>query len=206
MCRVINTTFSDITLPAKFTLTGAQTIPESGISDVWETDADNVSSIEPISDISFDIDIPDITKSDRAALIKFLEENRHVFAKDKSEDLGFFPIITQTIDTQGSRPVAQRFYRTSPEKRSKIDRQIEENLALGLIEPSTSEWHSPVVLVKKADNSWRLCCDYRKLNQITRPQSLPLPRLEDVWDAVGENKAKVFSSLDRMDSNLQTAP
>ena len=67
---------------------------------------------------------------------------------------------------------------------------------MGLVEPSTSEWRSPVVLVKKADGGWRLCCDYRKLNAVTRPQSFPLPRLEDVWDAIGEKKATIFSTLD----------
>ena len=67
---------------------------------------------------------------------------------------------------------------------------------LGFIEPSTSEWRSPVVLVKKPDGSWRFCCDYRKLNAVTRPQSFPLPRLEDVWDAVGASGAKVFSVVD----------
>ena len=37
---------------------------------------------------------------------------------------------------------------------------------------------------------------YRKLNAITRPQLFPLPRLEDVWDAVGEANATVYSVLD----------
>ena len=41
-----------------------------------------------------------------------------------------------------------------------------------------------------------MCCDYRRLNAITRPQSFPLPRLEDVWDAIGEKQAKIFSTLD----------
>ena len=51
-------------------------------------------------------------------------------------------------------------------------------------------------MVKKADGSYRLTCDYRKLNSITETESFPLPRLEDVWDLVGESGATVFSTLD----------
>ena len=195
MCRVVNTTANDITMPSQFTLAHVQTVLDSDINDMWETDADNVCSMEPVSDISVDIDNSNITQPDRSALLTFLRENRQAFAKDKSE-LGSSSVVTHTIDTQGAKAVSQRFYRSSPDKRAEIDRQIEENLELGLIEPSTSEWRSPVVLVKKADGSWRLCCDYRRLNTVTRPQSFPLPRLEDVWDAIGEKKATIFSTLD----------
>ena len=90
-------------------------------------------------------------------------------------------------------------------KREEIDRQVEELLQLGLIKPSTSEWTSPVVLVKKPDGSWRLCCDYRKLNAVTKPQSYPLPRLEDVWDAIGEHNTRVLSVLDMSNGFWQLA-
>lgn len=50
--------------------------------------------------------------------------------------------------------------------------------------------------MKKKDGSWRFTVDYRKLNQITVPISQPLPRIEDVFDALGESKARIFSTLD----------
>ena len=189
--------FDVIALPSHFTSAYAHRVTESDISSVCqlETTSDTDLGQEGEGDISFEVNNPDISKGEKAELLQFLTQNRHAFAKDKSE-LRQSSIVTHVIDTQNSLPAAQRFYRTSPEKRAEIDRQIEENLSLGLIEPSTSEWHAPVVLVKKADNSWRLCCDYRKLNAITRPQSFPLPRLEDVWDVIGEQEATIFSTLD----------
>ena len=90
-------------------------------------------------------------------------------------------------------------------KRDKIDRQVEELLQLGLVRPSSSEWTSPVVLVKKADGSWRMCCDYRKLNAVTKPQSYPLPRLEDVWDAIGEHDTHILSVIDMSNGFWQLA-
>ena len=41
-----------------------------------------------------------------------------------------------------------------------------------------------------------ICGGLRKLNQITIPISHPLPRIEDVFDALGESRAMIFSTLD----------
>ena len=67
-----------------------------------------------------------------------------------------------------------------------------------IIQPSNSEWHSPVVLVKKKNNQYRFACDYRALNKVTIPMSFPLPHLESVFDAIGDAKAQYFSNLDLM--------
>ena len=73
---------------------------------------------------------------------------------------------------------------------------VDEMLEQGMIESSNSVWHSPVVLIKKKDNSYRFAVDYRKLNTITKPIAHPLPRLESVFDAIGSAKAKYFTNLD----------
>ena len=105
-------------------------------------------------------------------------------------------MVSHKIDTAEARPQTKRFYRASPKVREEIDKQMNELLSSGSIEPSTSEWTSPVVLVKKKDNSYRFAVDYRQLNSVTKPMSFPMPRLEDIWDAVGSVNAKVFSVID----------
>ena len=63
-----------------------------------------------------------------------------------------------------------------------------------VIEPSSSPWASPVVLVIKKDGTYQFCVDYRKLNSVTMKDSYPLPRIDDMLDAlVG---ARCFSTLD----------
>jgi Reverse transcriptase (RNA-dependent DNA polymerase) len=82
-------------------------------------------------------------------------------------------------------------------------------LGLGVIEPSTSAWSSPVVLVPKPDGSTRFCVDYQKLNSRTVRDVYPLPRLDDALDTIGE--AHYFTILDarsgfwqiRLDSEAQ---
>ena len=57
-------------------------------------------------------------------------------------------------------------------------------------------WGSPVVLIKKRNGEYRFAVDYRRVNLVSKPISWPLPRLEDVFDTIGESKAQIFSVLD----------
>ena len=73
-------------------------------------------------------------------------------------------------------------------------RQLRSMQEMGVIRPSSSPWASPVVLVRKRDGTHRLCVDYRGLNAVTRADTFPLPRIDDLLDQLGA--AKYFSTLD----------
>lgn len=94
-------------------------------------------------------------------------------------------------DTQ---PIKQRYYPVSPFKQSIIDGEIDEMLKLGIIEPSKSPWSSPVCLVRKSDDSYRFCIDFRKLNAVTKKDSYPIPYISAILDKL--RCAKFISSID----------
>lgn len=77
----------------------------------------------------------------------------------------------------GAPPVSVRPYRYSPELKDEIGKQVQEMLATGVIQPSTSAFSSPVLLVKKKDGSYRFCVDYRYLNVLTLKSKFPIPVL-----------------------------
>ena len=85
-------------------------------------------------------------------------------------------------------------YRRYVMENDEIKRQIQELLQKGHIQPSSSPYGSPIMLVLKKDGTWRLFIDYRVLNKITVQNRYPIPRIDDLLDQLkGE---KYFSKID----------
>lgn len=64
------------------------------------------------------------------------------------------------------------------------EEHLQELLQKGIIEPSSSEWASPPVLVRKKDGKLRYCIDYRKLNNVTIKDAFPIPKTESCLDTL----------------------
>ncbi|GFT31145.1 retrovirus-related Pol polyprotein from transposon 17.6 [Trichonephila clavipes] len=94
--------------------------------------------------------------------------------------------VTMRIILKDEEPVCQHPRRLAFTERKEVNKQIEEWLNEGIIRPSSSEYASPIVMVKKKDGSSRMCIDYRKLNQKLVKDKFPLPIIEDVLDTLQE--------------------
>lgn len=113
--------------------------------------------------------------------------------QDLPEGLGCTHLVEHKITTT-SPPIKQRNYPVSPVIQQHIDGEIDQMLADGVIEPSKSPWSSPIILVKKKNNTYRFCIDYRKLNQVSIPDAYPLPYISSILDKL--RNANYLSSVD----------
>ena len=78
---------------------------------------------------------------------------------------------------------------------------LDDMLIRAVIQPTSSLWASPVVLVPKKDGSFCFCIDYRKVNAVTRKDEYPLPRVDDTLDTLPGSKR--FSTLDLLSGYWQ---
>lgn len=90
--------------------------------------------------------------------------------------------------------VKQKPYRIPEARRAAVEKEVAAMLQAGIIEPSNSNWCSPIVIVPKPDGSLRFCIDFRQVNNITKFDSYPMPRIDEILERLG--KAKYMSTLD----------
>ena len=151
-------------------------------------------------DVPVDFSTSALTSSQQAQLQNLINEYRDIFALSP-QDLGRTNWVQHTINTQGAPPIRMRPYRVPEAQKERIENCIDEMLEQGIIRPSASPWASPVVLVKKPDGSDKFCVDFRALNDITKKDSYPLPRVAESLGALFGTQ--YFSSMDLMSGYWQ---
>ena len=145
----------------------------------------NSEILENLSDFLQHLD-----SSARADIIALIKDNPTLFSNTPSRTT----VLSHDVDVGGNAPIKQHAYRVNPTKRELFKKEVDYLLENGLAIPSSSAWSSPCLLVPKSDGSQRFCTDFRKVNNVTKPDSYPLPRMEDCVDRVGA--AKFVTKLD----------
>jgi len=120
-------------------------------------------------------------------------------------DINFCDVIQHDIETGDAKPIKQAPRRPPLAARDEEDKQLDEMLKTGIIEPSYSPWSSPVCMAKKKDGSFRFCIDYRRLNAVTEKDAYPVSHVKDALDSF--HGAKYFATIDLLSgSNLTQNP
>ncbi|GBG84966.1 hypothetical protein CBR_g39429 [Chara braunii] len=156
----------------------------------------------PADWIDMPLEIPDgptVTLPDhvplefRRSLINVLNGYVEVLSV-RDNDIGLSNVIEHAILT-GDHPLIRCVpYRYSSAQWAAAFQRIKEFEANGWIEPAIGPWSFPVVIVPKKAEGIRICIDYRKLNDITIKDVYPLPRIDELLDAIGS--ARFFSKFD----------
>jgi hypothetical protein len=125
-----------------------------------------------------------VTDSEKAALYGFLERHASCFANN-SKQLGTVQGSCLKIDLkQSAKAVCYRPYCMSLKEREVIRGKVQDLLDAGIVRESTSSFASPVVLVRK--ENYRLCVDYRALNQCTEKETYPMANVENEFSNVSK--------------------
>ena len=128
-----------------------------------------------------------------AEVESFLQEFDHVF----KTPIGLPPLRGHEhpiVLKEGAQFVCQRPYRYAFYQKNEIEKIVKELLSVGSIRNNTSPFASPVLLVRKAEGSWKMCIDYRALKNITVKDKFPIPVIDELLDEL--SGAVIFAKLD----------
>ena len=126
-----------------------------------------------------------VDEQHRDIVSPMLLRNKDLFAFSDL-DLGHTDLLEAEIITDDARPINLRPYRIPLAQREVVSKAMDDMLAANIIKPSSSPWNFPVVLVdKKPDGpnavpQKRICIDFRELNKVVKPQSFPIPLIDDI--------------------------
>jgi len=139
-----------------------------------------------------DVDLPGVDPTLHTRIRRMLDKHKAMWT---GQALGVIKATQHRIDLNaGARPVRFAPRRAGYTPREAETAKVRRQLEADVIEPTSSEWGFPVVLVPKKDGTLRFCVDYRLLNVVTKKDSYLLPRMDECIDSLGE--ATIFSTLD----------
>ncbi|BFZ24546.1 hypothetical protein BsWGS_27585 [Bradybaena similaris] len=133
---------------------------------------------------------PSLSSTQNTQVKNILKDFSDVF----SDIPGRTSTITHKIVLNSDVPVRSRPYPIPLHFRDQVEKEIKEMLNMGIIEESDSEYLSPMIVLRKKDNTLRLCIDFRRLNAITKLDPVPMPNAQDLLSNISE--AKYFSKID----------
>lgn len=154
---------------------------------------------EPIAEFE-SIDVAELIKDQKKCEVVSDTNNQEIRRKIEQFEKDYCPrklhesCVKLKLVLADEIPVSQPPRRLAPRESKFVVEQIDEWLKDGIIQPSNSEYASPIVVRPKKDGSMRLCIDYRQLNAKVVRDRYPLPVMEDVLEKFFD--AKVFSTLD----------
>ena len=192
--RISNITTRTLTIPSKAIVCELQpvTLERTTQQPTVEETAQIMDQIE--------ITRSDLTDTQFEQGLQLITSYMDIFSKT-DDDVGHTDIVEHRIDLIDDKPFKQRYRRIPPSAYEEVRAHLRQLLKAGIIRPSHSPFASNVVLVRKKDNSLRLCVDYRQINLKTKRDSYALPRIEELLDCLGGST--FFSVVDMKSGYFQ---
>ena len=119
---------------------------------------------------------------------KWLKEYKDVFPEELTSLPPKRELVHEIKLIPRAQPISKTPYKMSPSKALELKNQLSQLLEQGFIKPSVSPWGAPILFQKKKDETFRLCIDFRGINQCTIKNKYPLPRIDELLDHLGKPK------------------
>ena len=193
--QLLNPTAVPVTLYGKETIGELSWLGESNMVGLVEPSLDKKPAVRSENAICKAIEeilkkVQGITVSEREELRALLKEHSDVISVGDG-DLGRTSVLRHKIDTGNATPI---HHKLPFHQRGLVQNMIEGMLDQGIVDPAEGAWSSPIVLAKKKDGSHRFCVDFRRVNDVTKKDVHPIPRIDDALDSLAG--MKLFSVLD----------
>ena len=169
-----------------------QTIPkgiEVGQLQDWE-------EIEQTDPREIEFEMPDLShiknSKHRLALEQLLKRYKQLFTKVKPGKSVFG--VKHSIALIDKTPIRESVRRIAHNEEEFLREHLKELEEEGFIETSVSPYAAPIIIVPKKSGGFRLCIDYRRLNEKTIKEQYPIPRIDETFDSIAGSV--IFSTLD----------
>jgi len=143
----------------------------------------------------------DLTNKQKHALRTLLSEFEDVFKTQACAETRTDAPMHRIRLKPDSKPACSTPYSYAPKVLEDLRKFLDKLLEQGMISPGEGPWAAPVVMVRKPCGSWRMCIDYRRLNELTVKDKFPLPRIQDLHHSL--RGSSWFSSMDAMSGFYQ---
>jgi hypothetical protein len=147
----------------------------------------NIKGTETYHDVQIS---PDLTDEQKRQVRSLFEEYQDIFTQAP----GTTHLEEHMVEFITTDPIRVRPYPVPYDKRKDVQEEIQKMLDAGVIEPSSSAYTAPVVMVMKKDGTNRSCIDFRLLNMVTRFDMEPMCTPEDILTRLGDDQ--FFTKID----------
>lgn len=140
-----------------------------------------------------------LNSEERESLVAVCQDYSDIFFLE-GDRVSATTAVTHGIKTSDAvSPIHVKPYRLPQRHRQEITDQMEALEREGVITASESPWNAPLLVVPKKPDvngkvKYRVCVDFRRLNEVTIGDAFPLPNIVDILDQLG--RSKYYSTLD----------
>jgi hypothetical protein len=154
----------------------------------------NIGAIEHTEDLDHPDEIDDLIRqavrrsecpeAQQAQLENLLLSNKKALAK-KGDAVGLCEMYEPSIQLDTEEPIYTPQYPIPFKMRDEMKKAVDGFLKEGIIQYSKSPYNSPTIMVTKKDGGFRMCIDFRKLNEHVITDPHPLPRISQILEGLG---------------------